>query len=58
MTPYQSKGLSMAQVDCSAQGDLCAQLGVNSYPTLKLYRDGKDAGNYGSVAFLPLRNMC
>ncbi|PLW38700.1 hypothetical protein PCASD_11517 [Puccinia coronata f. sp. avenae] len=46
MTPYQSKGLSMAQVDCSAQGDLCAQLGVNSYPTLKLYRDGKDAGNY------------
>lgn len=46
MTPYQSKGLSMAQVDCSAQGDLCAQLGVNSYPTLKLYQDGKDVGNY------------
>ncbi|PLW07237.1 hypothetical protein PCASD_22652 [Puccinia coronata f. sp. avenae] len=25
MTPYQSKGLSMAQVDCSAQGDLSSR---------------------------------
>ncbi|OAV98360.1 hypothetical protein PTTG_04015 [Puccinia triticina 1-1 BBBD Race 1] len=46
MKQYEVEGLKMGQVDCVAQGDLCVQLGVNSYPTMKLYEDGKAKETY------------
>ncbi|KAI9607817.1 hypothetical protein H4Q26_005262 [Puccinia striiformis f. sp. tritici PST-130] len=46
MKHYESKGLKMGQLDCIAQGDLCKELGVNSYPTMKFYQDGKAMETY------------
>ncbi|CAE6471161.1 hypothetical protein ACGC1H_001002 [Rhizoctonia solani] len=39
-------GFTMAQVNCIAQGDLCNSSGVEGYPTVMLYRDGKKIEEY------------
>ncbi|CAK5272120.1 unnamed protein product, partial [Mycena citricolor] len=36
-----SKGVSLAQVDCSVHGDLCNDNGVKGYPQMNLYKDGE-----------------
>ncbi|KAA1070577.1 hypothetical protein PGT21_016526 [Puccinia graminis f. sp. tritici] len=56
MKDYEAEGLKMGQVDCIAQGDLCVQLGVSSYPTMKLYEDGKEKDSYtGEKSVEPIK---
>ncbi|KNZ50122.1 hypothetical protein VP01_458g3 [Puccinia sorghi] len=46
MKPNEVQGLKMGQVDCIAQGDLCARLDVHSYPTMQLFYNGKAEESY------------
>jgi len=34
------------EVDCTANSEICERFGVNGYPTLKIFRNGEDAGSY------------
>ncbi|KAK7878005.1 hypothetical protein WMY93_031351 [Mugilogobius chulae] len=38
--------VQLAKVDCTANSDLCSRFGVTGYPTLKIFRNGRDAGAY------------
>ncbi|KAJ0055159.1 hypothetical protein NL108_011433 [Boleophthalmus pectinirostris] len=38
--------VQLAKVDCTANSELCARFGVTGYPTLKIFRNGRDAGPY------------
>ncbi|XP_048849263.1 protein disulfide-isomerase A3-like isoform X2 [Brienomyrus brachyistius] len=41
------KGIvTLAEVDCSANSGICGRFGVNGYPTLKIFRNGKEAAIY------------
>ncbi|KAL7419228.1 protein disulfide-isomerase precursor [Cryptotrichosporon argae] len=42
-----SKGIKLAKVDCTAEQALCAEYGVNGYPTLKVFRHGVPADYTG-----------
>jgi len=37
---------SFDEVDCTANSEICERFGVNGYPTLKIFRNGEDAGSY------------
>ncbi|KAK0558100.1 hypothetical protein OC846_000093 [Tilletia horrida] len=41
-----SSDFRMARVDCMAQGDLCNEQKVKWYPSVKLYFDGQQKGDY------------
>ncbi|XP_028282159.1 protein disulfide-isomerase A3-like [Parambassis ranga] len=38
--------VQLAKVDCTAHSETCARFGVSGYPTLKIFRYGKDSGPY------------
>ncbi|XP_023656154.1 protein disulfide-isomerase A3-like isoform X2 [Paramormyrops kingsleyae] len=38
--------VTLAEVDCSANSGMCGRFGVNGYPTLKIFRNGKEAAIY------------
>ncbi|XP_041823260.1 protein disulfide-isomerase A3-like [Melanotaenia boesemani] len=38
--------VQLAKVDCTANSDTCGQFGVTGYPTLKIFRYGKDSAPY------------
>ncbi|CAH7670419.1 thioredoxin-like protein [Phakopsora pachyrhizi] len=50
--PFQSRGLSMGQIDCIAQGDLCVRLDIEYYPQMKLIEDGKVVESYSGPRVL------
>ncbi|BEJ11262.1 hypothetical protein CspHIS471_0106840 [Cutaneotrichosporon sp. HIS471] len=50
----QLSGFHMAQVNCLAQGDLCDSNNVRGYPSLMLYADGKEVGEYKDDRAYPL----
>jgi len=38
--------ISLFQVDCTANSNVCSKYGVSGYPTLKIFRDGEETGPY------------
>uniref|UniRef100_A0A8C1XVZ5 Protein disulfide-isomerase A3 n=1 Tax=Cyprinus carpio TaxID=7962 RepID=A0A8C1XVZ5_CYPCA len=38
--------LPLAKVDCTVNSETCERFGVNGYPTLKIFRNGDEAGSY------------
>ncbi|XP_070702014.1 protein disulfide isomerase family A, member 8 [Pempheris klunzingeri] len=38
--------VQLAKVDCTAYSDTCARFGVSGYPTLKIFRYGRDSAPY------------
>nr|AFK11227.1 protein disulfide-isomerase A3 [Callorhinchus milii] len=36
----------LAKVDCTANTETCNKFGVSGYPTLKIFRDGEESGDY------------
>ncbi|KAM7384890.1 hypothetical protein PAMA_011990 [Pampus argenteus] len=36
----------VCQVDCTAHSETCARFGVSGYPTLKIFRNGRDSAPY------------
>ncbi|CAE6391495.1 unnamed protein product [Rhizoctonia solani] len=41
-TTLKAAGIKLAKVDCTENSDLCQANGVGGYPTLKVFRHGKD----------------
>ncbi|CAE6500976.1 unnamed protein product [Rhizoctonia solani] len=41
-TTLKTAGIKLAKVDCTENADLCQANGVGGYPTLKVFRHGKD----------------
>ncbi|CAE6506462.1 unnamed protein product [Rhizoctonia solani] len=41
-TALKEQGIKLAKVDCTENADLCQANGVGGYPTLKVFRKGKD----------------
>ena len=37
-TTLKEKNIALAKVDCTAEGDLCKEYGVEGYPTVKVFR--------------------
>ncbi|KAG9121277.1 protein disulfide-isomerase precursor, partial [Ceratobasidium sp. 392] len=46
-TLKNGSGIKLAKVDCTEHADLCQANGVGDYPTLKVFRNGKDKELYG-----------
>ena len=40
--------MKIAEVDCTTSSALCGRLGVNSYPNIKLFKDGKKEEDYSA----------
>ncbi|KAM9386400.1 protein disulfide-isomerase A3-like [Pholidichthys leucotaenia] len=38
--------VQLAKVDCTAHSETCGRFGVSGYPTLKIFRYGRDSGPY------------
>ncbi|KAM9838750.1 protein disulfide isomerase family A, member 8 [Aulostomus maculatus] len=38
--------VQLAKVDCTAHSDTCGRFGVSGYPTLKIFRNGRDSSPY------------
>ncbi|KAK1876112.1 Protein disulfide-isomerase A3 [Dissostichus eleginoides] len=38
--------VQLAKVDCTANLEVCGRFGVSGYPTLKIFRNGRDSGPY------------
>ncbi|XP_061520517.1 protein disulfide-isomerase A3-like isoform X2 [Phycodurus eques] len=38
--------VQLAKVDCTSQVDTCSRFDVSGYPTLKIFRNGRDSGSY------------
>ncbi|XP_035848958.1 protein disulfide-isomerase A3-like [Sander lucioperca] len=38
--------VQLAKVDCTAHSEICGRFGVSGYPTLKIFRNGKEAALY------------
>jgi protein disulfide-isomerase A1 len=37
-TTLKEKNIALAKIDCTAEGDLCKEYGVEGYPTVKVFR--------------------
>ena len=40
--------MKIAEVDCTTSSALCGRLGVNSYPNIKLFKDGEKEEDYSA----------
>ncbi|KZV63248.1 thioredoxin-domain-containing protein [Peniophora sp. CONT] len=43
---YEGSGVHLAQIDCTVNGDLCSDHKVRGYPTIIMYKDGIDIGQF------------
>ena len=49
-TALKEINIPLAKVDCTKEESVCQQVGVNGYPTLKVFRDGKASDYEGARA--------
>jgi protein disulfide-isomerase A1 len=46
-TALKEENILLAEVDCTVESDICNEVGVRGYPTLKVYRNGKPSDYKG-----------
>lgn len=46
---YNTQGVTLAQVNCITQGDLCDEQNIRGYPTLRIYNDGQKGDDFRGV---------
>ncbi|KAK5173092.1 protein disulfide-isomerase precursor [Saxophila tyrrhenica] len=63
-TTLKEKQIALAKVDCTEQQDLCQEMGVEGYPTLKVFRGKDNVSPYGGqrkaesiVSFMTKQSM-
>jgi protein disulfide-isomerase A1 len=52
-TTLKEKQIALAKVDCTEQQDLCQEMGVEGYPTLKIFRGKDNVAPYGGPRKAP-----
>jgi protein disulfide-isomerase A1 len=52
-TALKEKKIALAKIDCTEEADLCAQYGVEGYPTLKVFRGAENHSPYGGARKAP-----
>jgi protein disulfide-isomerase A1 len=52
-TTLKEKNIPLAKVDCTEESDLCAEYGVEGYPTLKVFRGADTITAYSGARKAP-----
>jgi len=52
-TTLKEKNIALAKIDCTEEADLCAQYGVEGYPTLKVFRGADQVTAYSGARKAP-----
>jgi len=52
-TALKAKKIALAKVDCTEEPELCADYGVEGYPTLKVFRGTANHSPYGGARKAP-----
>ncbi|KAL2316424.1 putative protein disulfide-isomerase C1F5.02 [Schizosaccharomyces pombe] len=42
----EKDGISLVEVDCTEEGDLCSEYSIRGYPTLNVFKNGKQISQY------------
>jgi len=62
-TTLKEENILLAEVDCTVESDICNEVGVRGYPTLKVYRNGKASDYKGQrtadsiVSYMKKQNL-
>ena len=52
-TTLKEKNIALAKIDCTAEGDLCKEYGVEGYPTIKVFRGADNVKPYPGARKAP-----